>query len=218
MFECPTYEQIREKEREYFRNSRIYLWKEFTPSFYEKLYSSCNPGAKLNTIDLAATLQIIEDGDATFEMNPWRLLTCLEILAKEKLIDLALIIRPGTSIIKPERFPRICNLTPVKDLCWSVRKVTDSITLEEAKLPVWSHECGDHHIKRLHARTFSDSMEQLLKRADNDWFKVWYVGTSDSDKEEDPLLDLIHLPPLPEELIVWDETQPLPDDFDAVIE
>ena len=202
-----------------YKKSLVYTWKKFDLENYKKIYRSYRYGTKefstINTIDLAATLQNINADCITFDSHHWVLLTSLGILAKEGLIDLALNIIPGSDITKPDCIPRIYNLTPVDDPYWSIPTFLAGKTgLKDIPEPMWFYKVGNRFIKELYARTHSDSMESLLAKADNDWFKIWHTEKWLTEEEyanrPDPGLTVWAYPEITEDVVVInDGTKPL---------
>lgn len=182
MLKEASLEEVFVQERKRYERSRIYTYKRFDLDFYRKLYRSYRYGTgevtNINTVDLMATLQFVEANECIMGNEPWRLLTCLGILAEEGLVDLTLIIQPRGDIPDaPKDTPLVCNLTPVSNPYWAIPAyVAGKTQLKDITQSVWFFDSWrGRYVKEIYARLLPNASDSLLKKADNDWFKIWYT-------------------------------------------
>lgn len=191
---------------------KVISFPQFDQKFYDSLYKkeifgNISP-IDITTIDLAAMFSRMNsdiDSECSADIHqPWRSLTCLGILAKEGLIDLAVwIVNPETYY--KTREGTVINLTQTEDPYWIIPHACAGIdTYQNAKEPVIqiTHPCL---VKFFYAKPVDNALNRLLEKADNDWYKVWYTHYPIPEKKWHPQEKERYFPELPDTVIIVDD-------------
>lgn len=152
----------------------------------------CYKQQVVTTLDLLSLLNRLEQKGNAEEYGTWMTLNSLDILAKEKLIDLTLLIfKPpkdgfkdtqNTRVDSPERHKIFCNLTPVEDPYWATHDLwevspvpTISPIVVQTSVVTPKANQKEQEFRWVYARPKQDSKERLINEPLD---KVWHCDMS----------------------------------------
>ena len=205
--------------------------KEYDSDLFKRTFrpwSVCYKPQAITTVDLRSLLNRLEQTGNAEENGTWMTLNSLDLLAKEGLIDLTLLVfRPPKEGFKnkectgensPERQKIFCNFTPTDEPYWATRYLwevppipTISPIVVQTKVIAPNANRREKEVHWLFARQKQGAYERLKQECSD---KIWYVDklspVSLMKLQDSYPINLSGFTPPEDGVVINDGTTPVP--------